>query len=338
MIIRSRAPVRITFAGGGTDIPPYDKEHGGLCIGATVNKYVYASLTPKEEGDKSIEIHSWDLSSKQKFENLEQLAANGYDGKADLIKAVIKRMAPDFGFELFVRSDVGPHSGLGASASAAAAIIGSFNYLRKENKLSRPNIAELAFQIEKDEIKNIGGRQDQYAVVYGGINAYEFKGEDFVRINPLELSESTLLELGKNMLLVYAGERAESSGQVHSKEKVDNKNARLDEVKKVAERMEFILREGDLREFGELIKKSWEAKKGYNPNVANRRIDYLIGTALDNGAIGARLMGAGGGGHILVYCKPNTEQIVAKELEKSGAKVNPFGFDFTGLKIWEAKE
>jgi D-glycero-alpha-D-manno-heptose-7-phosphate kinase len=335
MIIRSRAPVRITFAGGGTDIPPYDKEHGGLCIGATIDKYVYASLTPRE--DKRININSWDLKSTQSFEGLEALTSNGYDGNGDLIKAVIKRMNPQFGFDLYVRSDVGPHSGLGASASAAASIIGSFNYLRKQNKLTRHDIAELAYCIENEEIKNKGGRQDQYAAVFGGINIYEFKGDDFVKINPLELEESTRLELGKNLLLVNAGKREKSSGQVHTKEDL-NKIERLHEVKDVAERMKLILREGRLSEFGGLIKESWQKKVGYNSNVTNRRIDYLIGTALDNGAIGARLMGAGGGGHLLVYCRPNTEQIVAQELETAGARVIPFSFDFTGLKTWEASE
>jgi D-glycero-alpha-D-manno-heptose-7-phosphate kinase len=332
MIIRSRAPVRITFAGGGTDISPYDKDYGGLCVGATIDKYVYASLTPRE--DKKIEINSWDLKSKQTFESLEQLV---YDGNGDLIKAVIKKMNPSYGFNLFVRSDVSPHSGLGASASASASIIGSFNYLRKENKLTKYEIAELAYLIEKDEIKNIGGRQDQYAAVFGGINLYEFQGNDFVKVNPLELAENIKLELGKNMLLVYAGKREQSSGQVHVKED-SNKIERLHEVKNVAERMNIILREGRLREFGGLIKESWEKKIEYNPSVTNRRINYLIETALDHGAIGARLMGAGGGGHLLVYCNSNTEQIVAQELEATGAKVIPFSFDFSGLKTWEVNE
>jgi D-glycero-alpha-D-manno-heptose-7-phosphate kinase len=332
MTIRSRAPVRITFGGGGTDISPYDKQHTGLCLGATIDKYVYTSLIPR--GDKKIEINSWDLKSKQTFESLEDLA---YDGNGDLIKAVIKKMNPSYGFNLFVRSDVQPHSGLGASASAAASIIGSFNYLRKEDKLNRHQIAELAYLIEKEEIKNLGGRQDQYAAVFGGINLYEFRGDDFVKVIKMDIKENVLFELGKNMLLVYAGKREQSSGLVHTKED-SSKTERLHEVKKVAEKMEFVLREGKLKEFGELIKESWEKKVGYNPNVTNKRINFLVDTALENGAIGARLMGAGGGGHLLVYCKSNTEQIVAQELEGSGAKVIPFSFDFTGLQTWEVND
>ncbi|VVB83105.1 Galactokinase [uncultured archaeon] len=158
----------------------------------------------------------------------------------------------------------------------------------------------------------------------------------------MDLKESSVLELGKNLLLVYAGKREQSSGQIHTAEsnsKVDqNKIERLHEVKKVAKEMEFILREGKLGEFGRLIKESWEKKVEYNPNTTNRRINYLIDLALDHGAIGARLMGAGGGGHLLVYCNSNTEQIVSQELETSGAKVIPFSFDFTGLKTWEVNE
>ena len=277
------------------------------------------------------------FKSKQTFGGLEELTLKEYDGNGDLIKAVIKKMAPPFGFDLYVRSDVGPHSGLGASASAATSIIGVFNHLRRENKLTNYEIAELAYTIENEEIKNKGGRQDQYAAVFGGINLYEFKGNEFVRVNPIEISESTRLELGKNMLLIYAGKREQSSGQVHAKED-PNKIGRMHEVKHIAEKMSLILREGRLREFGGLIRESWEKKVEYNPGVTNRRIDYLIGTALDHGAIGARLMGAGGGGHILAYCNPNTEQIVSQELENAGAKVIPFSFDFSGLKVWEADE
>jgi D-glycero-alpha-D-manno-heptose-7-phosphate kinase len=335
MIIRSRSPVRITFAGGGTDIPPYDKEHGGLCIGATIDKYVYSSLIPRE--DKKIEITLWDSKSKQTFKNLEELS---YDGNGDLVKAVIKKMKPSYGFDLFVRSEVKQHSGLGASASAASSVIGSFNYLRKEDKLDKYQIAELAYIIEEEEIKNIGGRQDQYASVFGGINLYKFKGKDFVQVSPIDIKENVLLELRKNILLVYAGKREQSSGEIHMKEQKENQNKteRLHEVKEVAKKMEFILREGKLGEFGNLIKESWEKKVGYNPDVTNKRINSLIETALENGAIGARLMGAGGGGHLLVYCNSNTEQIVAQELEESGAKVIPFSFDFTGLKTWEVNE
>lgn len=334
MIIRSRAPVRITFGGGGTDIPPYDKEHMGLCVGATIDNYVYSSLTPREKSN--IEITSWDLNAKQCFNNLEEVT---YNGNCDLIKAVIKKMNPSYGFDLYVRSDIKPHSGLGASASAAVSIIGAFNHLRKKDRLTKHQIAELAYLIEQEEIKNITGRQDQYAATFGGINLYEFHGDDKVFVNPLCLERDYILELEKNLLIARVGEKSESSGEVHKKEKgkcLDIES--LHEIKAVAEEMEYSLRRGKLNDFGLLIKESWDKKVAYNPLITNSRIDSLIDLSLKNGAIGARLMGAGTGGNLLIYCKPNKEQIVAKKLEAEGAKIIPFSFDFTGLQTWEVND
>jgi len=332
MIIRSRAPVRITFGGGGTDIPSYDKEHTGLCLGATIDKYVYSSLIPRESS--KIEINSWDLDSKQTFDSLKDI---NYNGDGDLIKAVIKKMNPQFGFDLYVRSDVQPHSGLGASASAAVSVIGLFNHLRTRDRLTKHQISELAYIIEQQEIKNISGRQDQYASAFGGINLYEFHGDDFVLINPLDIKKDYILELKKNLLMAYVGKKVQPSGEVHKKEKNINIE-RLHEIKKVAGEMEYALRKGRLNDFGLLIKDSWDKKVAYNPNITTSHIDELVETALKNGAIGARLMGAGTGGHLLVYCKSNKEQIVAQKLEEKGAKIIPFSFDFTGLQTWEVND
>jgi D-glycero-alpha-D-manno-heptose-7-phosphate kinase len=333
MIIRSRAPVRITFGGGGTDIPPYDKEYRGLCLGATIDKYVYSSLTPRERPD--IEIVSWDLNSKQHFNKLEEIS---YDGNCDLIKAVIKKMRPLYGFDLYVRSEIKPHSGLGASASAAVSIIGAFNHLREKDRLTKHQIAELAYIIEQEEIKNITGRQDQYAAAFGGINLYEFHGDDKVFVNPLYIEQDYILELQKNLLIARVGEKTQTSGEVHKKEKGKSNIEMLHEIKTVAEEMEYALRRGRLNDFGLLIKESSDKKVEYNPSLTTPHIDYLIDLSLRNGAIGARLMGAGTGGNLLIYCKPNKEQIVAKKLEEEGAKIIPFSFDFTGLKTWEANE
>jgi D-glycero-alpha-D-manno-heptose-7-phosphate kinase len=335
MIIRSRAPVRITFGGGGTDIPPYDKEHIGLCVGATIDNYVYTSLTPREKPD--IEITSWDLNAKHNFSGLEELV---YNGNCDLIKAVIKKMRPLYGFNLYVRSDIKPHSGLGASASAAVSIIGAFNHLRTKDRLTKSQIAELAYVVEQEEIQNVTGRQDQYAAAFGGINLYEFHGDNFVLVNPLNIERDTILELEKNLIIARVGEKTETSGEVHKKEKSKSgiDIERLHGIKNIAEEMEYTLRRGKLNDFGLLIKESWDKKVIYNPNVTTPHIDYLIDLALKNGAIGARLMGAGTGGNLLIYCKPNNEQIVAKKLEEEGAKIIPFSFDFTGLQTWEAEE
>jgi D-glycero-alpha-D-manno-heptose-7-phosphate kinase len=336
MIVRSRAPVRITFGGGGTDLSPYDEEHGGLCLGATINRYSYCSL--ERRVNPQINIGSWKVGNGQSFENLQEVS---YNGDADLIKAAVKQMQPRFGFEIYLRSDIQPHSGLGGSASACVAIIGAFNYFKDKDRLTSYQVAEHAFLVEQEELKNKGGRQDQYAAVFGGINFYEFLGGDIVRVNPVHMKEGDLLELEKNLLVVHVGERGKSSGEVHLEEfktgahTDSSKIEKLDTIKEIAKRMEYALRTGDLQTFGELVRESWRLKKEFNPKVTNDYVDKLNETALRNGAIGGRLMGAGGGGHMLFYCHPNTEQIVREKLEGLGAKVLDFSFDFKGLQTWE---
>jgi D-glycero-alpha-D-manno-heptose-7-phosphate kinase len=277
MIIKSRAPVRITFGGGGTDISPYDRQYTGLCLGATIDKYVYSSLTPRD--GSGIEINSCDLNSKQKFRNLEEMS---YDGNGDLIKAAIMEMKPPYGFDIYVRSDVKPHSGLGASASVAVSIIGLFNHLRIRDRLTKHEIAELAYILEQEKIKNISGRQDQYASVFGGINLYEFHGRDFVLVNPLDIKKDYILELEKNLLIAYVGEKTKPSGEVHKKKLIDEDSSdyenlkRLHEIKSIAEEMEYALRRGKLTDFGLLIKESWNKKVAYNPDVTSPHIDDLV--------------------------------------------------------------
>lgn len=335
MIVRSRAPVRITFGGGGTDIPPYDESYTGLCLGATIDNYSYASLTPREK--PGITIASWDLGTEKQFGGLEELT---YNGDCDLIKAVIRKMNPNYGFTLYVRSDIRPHSGLGASASAAVAIIGAFNHLRTRDRLTRHQIAELAYSVEQEEMGNKTGRQDQYAATFGGINLYEFHGGNKVFVNPVQLQKDYVLELEKNFVIARIGEKKQTSGEVHRGESVTFSTGidRLHEIKAIAIDMEYALRQGNLTHFGTLIRRSWEKKVEYNPNVTTSHIDRLIDLSLRNGAIGARLMGAGTGGNLLIYCKPNREQIVSQSLEEEGAKIIPFSFDFTGLQTWEVKE
>ncbi len=343
-IIRSRAPVRITFGGGGTDISPYDKNFGGVCINATINRYVYSSLKLREDKKINIKsdiinIHEGFETYENSFENIEKIEIIGED-KLNIIKAVILEMNPAYGFDLYVRSEVPPHSGLGASASLCVSIIGAFNHLRKKNKLTRHEIAEIAFKVEKERLKNKGGRQDQYAAAFGGINLYEFKNGD-TRVNPVNIAEDDFLEFEKNILVVSFGRRIKSSGQIHKHEfenkffEDDQKVKRLHEIKNIARDVEFNLRRGNFKKFGELIALGWDKKKKFNPLITNTYVDALIEEALLNGAIGARLMGAGEGGHLFLYCNPNCEHKVREVLAERGAKSIDFSFDFEGLKIWE---
>jgi len=347
-IIKSRAPMRITFAGGGTDISPYDIEHGGVCVGATINRYVYSTL--KIRGDKKITIKSDIINifggfetHEASFEDIEALKILGED-KLDIIKAVILEMSPDYGFDIYVRSDVAPHSGFGSSASLCVSVIGVFNYLRKKNMLNKHQIAETAFKIEEQRLFNKGGRQDQYSSAFGGINLFEFRGKDNVRISPLDITKNNIFELEKNLLVVSSGRRVKSSGQIHQEEVEQKlfedfeKIKKLHDIKDTALEVEFSLRRGNFRKFSNLILESWEKKKKFNPLVSNPYIDALIEEAIQNGAIGARLMGAGGGGHLLICCEPDCEHKIKEVLSERGAKSIDFSFDFEGLQVWEVDE
>jgi D-glycero-alpha-D-manno-heptose-7-phosphate kinase len=346
-IVRSRAPIRITFGGGGTDINPYDNSHGGVCIGATINRYIYSTL--KLRDDKKIKIKSDIINIHGGFETYEQSFECIDDLKLDennplnIIKAIILEMQPGYGFTLYVRSDVPPHSGLGASSSLCVSAIGAFNHLRKKNRLTKHEIAETAFKIH-EVLEIMGGRQDQYASAFGGINLYEFKGGDKVRINPIDPGKNYILELEKNLLIVSSGRRVSSSGEIHKAEKEQRlfedkeKIQKLHDLKNAAIDMEFNLRRGNLKRFAELILHGWEKKKNFNPAISNTYIDAIVEEALANGAIGVKLMGAGGGGHLLIYSKPDQEHKIKEVLAERGAKSIEFSFDFEGLKVWEIEE
>lgn len=346
-IIRSRAPVRITFGGGGTDLAPYDKNHGGVSINATINKYVYSSL--KIRDDKKITIksdiinlHGGFESYSENFNSIDEITINP-ESKINIIKATILEMNPQFGFDLYVRSEIPPHSGLGASASLCVSVIGVLNHLRKKNRLTKHDIAETAFRVEQNRLNNIGGRQDQYAASFGGINIFEFYGDANVRANQIEISKDYLLEIEKNILLVYSGMKGKSSGQIHKEEGEKNlyedieKIKRLHHIKQTGFEVAFNLRRGNLKKFGKLIKESWEKKKSFNPEISSMYVDAIIEEALNNGAVGARLMGAGGGGHILIYCNPDQEHKVRQVLNARGARAVDFSFDFEGLRVWEVE-
>ena len=288
-------------------------------------------------------IHGGFESHIESFERIEDIEITD-ESKLNIIKAVILEMNPQYGFDLYVRSEVPPHSGLGASASLCVSTIGIFNHLRKKNRLTKHEISETAFRVEQERLKNISGRQDQYAAAFGGINLFEFFGEDHVRVNSIEIPKNYLLEIEKNILLVSSGMKGKSSGEMHKEEKEKNmfenpeKIKRLHDIKETGIEVAFNLRRGNLKRFGSLIKESWEKKKKFNQDVSSTYIDALIEEALSNGAIGARLMGAGNGGHLLIYCNPDTEHKIKELLAQKGAKSIDFSFDFDGLVVWEAEE
>ena len=332
--IRSRAPVRLDLAGGWTDVPPFSKEVGGAVVNVAVNLYTYASLAPRP--DERFRIASADYDISLEIASFDELA---YDGRLDLVKAALRRLQVRQGADIFVRSEAPPGSGMGSSASAGVALIGLLDAFRgQERDLSE--IAELAHLLETEELGIAGGKQDQYAAAYGGVNFLEFE-DPVVRVRPLHPPARVLNELEKHLVLCYTG-RSRVSGDIISTVMEAYRRGEpgtvraLHRLKAIAVEMRDALLAGDLEAFGALLRENWENQKALHPSVTNPQIERLFAIAMAEGAIGGKALGAGGGGCLLFYCRSDQEHLVRRALAEAGAQPLSFHFDFKGLQVWTA--
>lgn len=333
MIIRSKAPLRITFGGGGTDISPYPEERGGCVLSTTIDKYAYCTLATRK--DRSVEVHSLDYDTIIKYHIDEGFQ---YDGKLDLVKAAIKVMEVKKGLDLFLHSSVPPGTGLGSSSTITVALVGALKHYLNLS-LTEYEIAELAYHIEREELGIQGGKQDQYSASFGGFNFIEFLGKETI-VNPLRIKQEILNELEYRLMLCYTGETRLSAGIIEDQtkgyvEKREEVVRSLDETKALSINIKNALLLGRIDEFGSLLHEAWCSKKGFSTKITNPHIDELYEIARENGALGGKLLGAGGGGHLLFLCKFDKRHIVAEKLEKAGGKIVDFAFDFRGLQSWE---
>jgi len=332
IISKGKSPVRISFAGGGTDLTNYFLEQNGVVLNATIDKFSHAIL--QKRCDQKILINSNDFQLILEFNSLNEIK---YDGKLDLIKAVIKLLNPEFGFELTTYSDVPTGSGLGGSAVILSAIIGAFNNFRI-NKFNPHDIAELAFQAERIELGLSGGWQDQYATVFGGFNFMEFQENENI-INPLRISEKILNELEDSLILCYSGIN-HNSASIHDvqKENMQSNEQFAKITKEIACEMKNKLLKGQLDNFGELLHEAWEAKKRFSSQITTAYLDKIYDFARSSGAIGGKLLGAGGGGYFLFYVPTFKKLDLINALKKENLLVDTFSFDNQGLRSWITKE
>lgn len=337
MIIRSKAPLRISFCGGGTDVSPYVEERGGVVLSVTIDKYAYASLRIRDDQNISVQSLDYDIVAKYRVDDdLE------YNGELDLVKAVIRNMynGNKQGLDFFMHSDAPPGSGLGSSSTVVVALIGLIKHLQRL-PLTNYEIADLAYRIERVDLKIKGGMQDQYAAVFGGFNFIEF-GRDAVIVNPLRIEADIINELQYNLLLCYTGRTRLSANIITTQ--VDNYVrketevlAAMDELKQTTVALKNALLQGRLDDFGALLNEAWFNKKKMAKQITSITIDALYETARKNGALGGKILGAGGGGYLLLYCPFDRKHIIAEELEKLGGQVVEFTFDYHGLQTWEVR-
>jgi D-glycero-alpha-D-manno-heptose-7-phosphate kinase len=334
-MVRARAPLRLSFGGGGTDISPYADTRGGCVLNATISRYVYGTLVPKAE--PSIGFRSFDYGTVVYWTHEEHFR---FDGQMDLVKGVLKRFELDKfrseGFDLFVHADAPPGSGLGSSSTFTVALIGLFRELLGL-PITPAGMAGLAYDIERNDVGIKGGRQDQYAAAFGGFNFMEFRGEEVI-VTPLRLSDLVINELEYNLLLCYAGSR-ESQPIINSQmESVRNKSAEpvaaMDRMKEIAIEMKNALLRAELDRFGDMLHEGWVQKQKMAPGITTPRIDELYAEARKLGALGGKITGAGGGGHMLLYCPFNKRHMVRERLSDMGVEVTDFRFDPTGMQTW----
>lgn len=340
MLIRSLAPLRFGLAGGGTDVSPYSDMHGGAILNATINMFARCTLEPRE--DHKIVLNSLDQNKVQTYDSSNKLPING---ELDLLKGVYNRICSEFNnnkplsFELSTYVDAPPGSGLGSSSTLTVSIIGAFcEWLNLP--LGEYDIAKLAYEIERVDLKQAGGKQDQYAATFGGFNFMEFYANDKVIVNPLRIKNKYAYELANNLVLYYTKTSRLSSVIIEeqsknvTQEKEVSINA-MHQLKNQAQQMKEALLVGNIDQVGPILDFGWQQKKQMAEGISNPEIDHIYTTALNNGATGGKISGAGGGGFMLCFAPKNNRYAVMKALTELGGEVVPYQFEKNGLRTWK---
>jgi len=334
MIVRSKAPFRVSFGGGGTDMAPYCIEYGGCVISTAIDRHIYVTIEPRD--DKKIRIFSLNYNQELVF----NIGDKDYSTDFEIFKGIVNVLEINEGFNITTYSELPAGSGMGGSSSLSVALIGAFNVYYNFG-LSEHDIAQKAYDIERIELEQKGGYQDQFAAAYGGFNFIEFT--NFVKVIPIKKTDEIVNELQYRLILCYVGGSHFSSDiqdEVLKGYEIE-KNSYMEAMqglKDVAHSMRNIVESNDigrLNEFGELLHKGWLAKKSLSSKVSNKEIENFYLTSRKFGVLGGKLLGAGGGGHLLLFSEPNKKHRIIQELEKIGGKIVNFHFNPKGLEVWE---
>ena len=338
MIFRSKAPLRLGLAGGGTDVSPYSDLYGGAILNATVSLYAHASIEPLKE---SVVI----LQALDRNESVELHPDDGIiiDNILPLHKGIYRRIRKDFmdrfqGFRLCTSVDAPAGSGLGTSSTLAVAIIGAFAEWFKL-PLGSYEIARYAYEIERVDLGMAGGKQDQYAATFGGVNYMEFFADDKVIVNPLRIGHKYLRELEHNMLLYYTAQSRYSSTIIEEQQKnVQSKNKNsleaMHKLKQQAMEMKNALLTGEIHDIGYLLDEGFDYKRQMAHGISTPMIEELYAEAKKAGALGGKISGAGGGGFMMFYCPDNAKYAVEKVLSRFEGQIVKYTFVDDGLYTW----
>ncbi|MET6997881.1 GHMP family kinase ATP-binding protein [Chitinophaga defluvii] len=338
MIYRSKAPLRLGLAGGGTDVSPYSDLFGGAILNATISLYARASI--ELLADNKVIFESADKKESYTYDAVYPLPM---DGQLDILKGVVNRVVKDYGalpsgFKLTTYVDAPSGSGLGTSSTLVVAVLGAFAEWRKL-PLGEYDMAHLAYSIEREDLQQAGGKQDQYAATFGGVNFMEFYKGDKVIVNPLRIRDIYLHELENNLVLFYTSTSRLSSSIISEQQKNvnDKKEGSIEamhQLKEQAIMMKEALLRGTIDQIGEILDYGFKFKKQMAQGISNSQLDEIYDAAKQAGASGGKISGAGGGGFMIFYCPRNTRFQVVEALNKFGGDVKRYHFTNNGIQTW----
>jgi D-glycero-alpha-D-manno-heptose-7-phosphate kinase len=330
-----RSPLRISFAGGGTDLPSYFETYGGAVLSAAINKYFYTIVGKRTDG--RIQIISSDLKVFETWSDINQISLKESGSALEIPLAVVKDLGRQIAVDLFLSSEIPPGTGLGSSASVCVnvlqALAGCLNL-----SLSKHELAERAFHIARNVLGKSVGKQDEFAAAFGGLNFLVFNTDGSTRVEPVNLRPEIMNGLQRKLMLFFTGTARDSWAILKEQEELTRRRGgaaveSLHRLRELATRMRCALEEGALHEFGLLLHDGWENKKRISERISSVEIDRLYSLARKSGAVGGKITGAGGGGFMLLYCEEENQSAVQKAFAGEGVQEMKFAFDFAGSRV-----
>jgi D-glycero-alpha-D-manno-heptose-7-phosphate kinase len=328
-----RTPVRISFGGGGTDLPAYYQQFGGAVLSAAINKHFYTILQKRSDG--KIQVISSDLRVVETWDDIARMSVKGSELEIPL--SVMKELGCAVSVNLFLASEIPPGTGLGSSASVCVNVLKTLSSYTGL-PLSKYQLAEQAFQIARNTLGKPVGKQDEYAAAFGGINFIQFQRDESVSVEPLDIDPALVREFQSNLMLFFTGAAHHSWTILKEQEQSTRSETgraveSLHEIRELADEMRASLKAGDLEQFGNLLHRGWEAKKRVSSKISTSRIDHMYAVAREHGALGGKITGAGGGGFLLLYCPRERQASVREALNALEGREMGFEFDFQGAQV-----